>query len=263
MKEDEIKITEDVVIPGPRPVVYIKSEKILVFADAHLGFEEEMAKHGLFLPRVQKKKLLDLLNNIFNELYVKEIVVAGDIKHQFGQLGRIEARELREVFDYLIKHVERMIIVRGNHDNFLPLITKRYENIRLVDDYYMVKDIMIIHGHKKLVLPKEKQVRLVIMGHEHPSLGLRDKLGYLIKYPCFLRVPLKEPGNIEVLILPATGVYQTGTSITLDPNAYLSPVVREKAILEEAKPIVFDEELGLLEFPELRILFSSLDEMIT
>lgn len=262
MEEDKIKIIENVVIPGPKPIVYIESEKILVFADAHLGFEEEMAKHGLFLPRVQKKKLLDLLNNIFNELCVKEIIVAGDIKHQFGQLGRIEARELREVFDYLIKHVEKIIIVRGNHDNFLPLITRRYENIRLVDDYHIIRDIMIIHGHKKLVLPKEKQIRLIIMGHEHPSLGLRDKLGYLIKYPCFLRVPLKEPSDIEVLVLPATGVYQTGTSITLDPNAYLSPVIRENAVLEEAKPIVFDEELGLLEFPELRILFNSLDEMI-
>lgn len=254
-----------VVIPGPYPVLYLEKRRTLIFADAHLGFEEEMARHGLFLPRVQKRKLIELLDKVLDELKVNKIVIAGDVKHQFGQLGRIEARELHELFNHLTTRVEEVIIVRGNHDNFLPLITRKYENVKLVDDYYIVDKIMIIHGHKELTLTQdqEAEIELIVMGHEHPSLGLRDRLGYLIKYPCFLKVPLRSREGVEVLVLPATGVYQTGTTITLERASYLSPIIREEVVLEKAKPIVFDEELGLLEFPELESLFRSLDEMIT
>ncbi len=261
MVEGYTRINDKVVIPGPLPLLYIEHKRILVFADAHLGFEEEMAKHGLFLPRVQKKNLIKTLSNALTELKVSEIVVAGDIKHQFGQLGRIEARELRELFDFLKDKIDRLVIVRGNHDNFLPLVTKKYDYIHLVEDYYLIEDILVVHGHKKLSLPENKDIRLIVMGHEHPSLGLRDKLGYLIKYPCFLRAPLRYQ-SIEVIVLPAIGVYQTGTTITLDESSYLSPIIREEVVLEEAKPIVFDEELGVLEFPELKVLFESFNEML-
>ncbi len=261
MVEGYTRINDKVAIPGPLPVLYIEHRRTLIFADAHLGFEEEMAKHGLFLPRVQKKNLIKILDNILTELNVSEIVVAGDIKHQFGQLGRIEARELRELFDSLKDKIDRLVIVRGNHDNFLPLVTRKYDFVHLVDDYYLIEDILIVHGHKKLSLPEDKNIRLVVMGHEHPSLGLRDKLGYLIKYPCFLRAPLRYQG-VEAIVLPAIGVYQTGTTITLDRSSYLSPIIKEDVLLEEAKPIVFDEELGVLEFPELKTLFKSFNEML-
>ncbi len=251
-----------VVIPGPFPVVYLRGSRTLVFADAHLGFEEEMASHGLFLPRIQKKKLLEVLEGVFGLVDVEQVIVAGDIKHQFGQLGRVERRELYEVFDYLSKRVVKVIVVRGNHDNYLPLVLRKYENIELVEDYVGLNDILVLHGHKD-TLPKDiGRYRLIVMGHEHPSLGLRDKLGYLIKYPCFLYGKLKDT-TTGVLVLPAVGAYQTGTSVSLEPSAYLSPIMRNRVLLEESKPIVYDSELGLLEFPKLGTLFEVLNETVT
>ncbi len=257
-----MEILPGVVIPGSFPLVYLRESKVLVFADAHLGFEEEMASHGLFLPRIQKKKLLEILESVLSIVDVEWVVVAGDIKHQFGQLGRIERKELSEVLNFLSQHVSRVTIVRGNHDNYLPLVLRRYENVKLVEDYTVIDDILVLHGHKDVLPENIDQYKLVVMGHEHPSLGLRDKLGYLIKYPCFLYTKLRNSGT-RVLVLPATGAYQTGTTVGLEPSAYLSPIMRNRVVLEESKPIVYDSELGLLEFPKLETLFEVLSETVT
>ena len=259
---EELEVVPGVLIPGPFPVVYIRNSKTLVFADAHLGFEEEMASHGLFLPRIQKKKLLEILEKVFSIVDIEQIVIAGDLKHQFGQLGRIERRELFDVLDFLSQRVSRVTIVRGNHDNYLPLVLRRYSNVNLIEDYVVVEDILILHGHRDVLPEDTSSYKLIIMGHEHPSLGLRDKLGYLIKYPCFLHTRLKDT-NTSLLILPAIGAYQTGTSISLEPSAYLSPIMRNKVVLGESKPIVYDSELGLLEFPKLETLFEVLNETVT
>jgi len=259
---ESLEIMPGIVIPGPFPVVYLRRSKTLIFADAHLGFEEEMAGHGLFLPRIQKKKLLEILENVLSIVDVEWVIVAGDVKHQFSQLGRIERRELSEVLDFLSQRVSKVTIIRGNHDNYLPLILRGYENVKLVEDYTVIDEVLVLHGHKD-VLPEDiGQYKLVVMGHEHPSLGLRDKLGYLIKYPCFLYTRLKDT-NTKVLVLPATGAYQTGTTVSLEPSAYLSPIMRSRVALEESKPIVYDSELGLLEFPKLGMLFEILSETVT
>ncbi len=259
---ESLEIMPGIVIPGPFPVVYLRMSKTLIFADAHLGFEEEMASHGLFLPRIQKKKILGILENVLNTVDVEWIIVAGDIKHQFGRLGRIERRELSEVLEFLSQRVPKITIVRGNHDNYLPLVLRKYKDVELVENHTMVGDVLILHGHKDVLPENINQYKLVIMGHEHPSLGLRDKLGYLIKYPCFLYTKLRN-SNTRILVLPAIGAYQTGTTVSLESSAYLSPIMRSKVILEESKPIVYDSELGLLEFPKLGTLFEVLSETVT
>ena len=262
MGSETLELMPGIMIPGPFPVVYLKNSRALVFADAHLGFEEEMAAHGLFLPRIQKKKLLEVLETVLGTVDVEWIVIAGDIKHQFGQLGRVERRELFDVLDFLSSRVNRVTIVRGNHDNYLPLVLRRYSNVELVEDYLVVgEEVLVLHGHKDVLPSNTGNYKLIIMGHEHPSLGLRDKLGYLIKYPCFLYTQLKN-SETKLLVLPAIGAYQTGTSVSLEPSAYLSPIMRNKVLLNESKPIVYDSELGLLEFPKLETLFNVLSETV-
>lgn len=262
MGSESLEILPGIVIPGPFPVLYLRNSKTLVFADAHLGFEEEMASHGLFLPRIQKRKLLEILENVLSIIDVEHVIIAGDIKHQFSQLGRLERKEISEVLDFLLQHVLFVKIVRGNHDNYLPLILRNYDNIELVEEYAIVDDVLILHGHKDVIPGNINQYKLIVMGHEHPSLGLRDKLGYLIKYPCFLYTRLRD-SSTRVLVLPAIGAYQTGTTVSSEPSSYLSPIMRNRVMLEESKPIVYDSELGLLEFPKLEALLEVLSETVT
>jgi len=58
----------------------------------------------------------------------------------------------------------------------------------------------------------------------------------------------------KVIVLPASGVYQSGTSITLDKSNYLSPIIKRYVDLENAKPYIIDEDLGVIELPELKAI---------
>ena len=99
-----------------------------------------------------------------------------------------------------------------------------------------------------------------MMGHEHPSIKLRDKLGFYVKMQSFIVAPMKN-ANTYVIVLPALGQYQTGSSITLNPNSYLSPILKEDVILEEIEPYVIVENLGVLSFPKIGLLSDLLEEV--
>ncbi len=245
-----MEVVEGIEIISELPVLYIRKYKALVLADTHIGFEEEMADRGIFIPRFQLRKLLDILSLSLATTNVDEVIIAGDFKHRFSGLGKIERKELSIVLEYLLSKVDRVIVVRGNHDNYLPLLQKKF-NFIITNEYILGDEYLIIHGHK---LPQTKgNWRYLIMGHEHPSISLRDSLGTIGKFSCFLVGPLS---NGKTLItLPAVGAYQTGSKVTLDKDTYLSPVIRELAIIERLRPIIIDEEAGLLELPALSDLW--------
>ena len=227
--------------------LYALPQKILVYkdyaivADLHLGFEEEMAKKGIFLPPAQLKRALDVLKVI--KKVARKVVIAGDLKHQFSRLGKREEEDVKKFLDIVEKYKLNLILVRGNHDTFIRhLLEERGFD---VVDRLDLGDVSVIHGHKDVELND-----ITIIGHEHPSISLRDSVGTTIKFPCFLKVPVNEK---IVIVLPAIGIYQSGTSVSLNKEAYLSPILK-RANLDEAVPYITDEEVGVVEFPPLREL---------
>ncbi|MEM2040111.1 MAG: phosphoesterase, partial [Zestosphaera sp.] len=91
----------------------------------------------------------------------------------------------------------------------------------------------------------------LILGHEHPSITLRDSVGRLGKFSCFLVGEISNLNKVFVT-LPATGAYQTGSRITLDKETYISPILRENASIPNIKPVIVDEEIGVFELPQLK-----------
>ncbi|RLG88126.1 MAG: phosphoesterase [Thermoprotei archaeon] len=231
-------------------MIFLRNAKALIFADSHLGFEEDMSSKGIFIPRAQLSKLLTMLEEALNNVMPEVLIIAGDVKHIFNRLGRIERLELEQLFAFIKKHdISRTILVRGNHDNFLKLIVKKY-NIEVVDQL-LIEDVLIVHGHKEIEY-NSKEFKIVIMGHEHPSIVLRNSIGPLVKIPCFLLIPTIH--GISLVVLPASGIYQSGTAVTLARESYLSPIIRNSAILEEAKPIALIEKEGPIELPSLKLI---------
>ncbi len=247
-----MELISGVSVVNSTPVLYIKQLNAVVFADSHLGFEEEMAKHGLNLPRYQLRKLLNILNQVFNVIKPKRIIIAGDVKHCFNELSRQERIELRELFTYLTSLTSEIIIVKGNHDSYLPLITRRY-GIEIIKDYLLENGYLITHGHKEVDV-NNIDFKVMIMGHEHPSISLRDELGYTVKFSCYLVAPLIQDPSRKVIVLPASGIYQSGTNVTLDRLSYLSPITKGHVDLENSKPFIVDEDLGVIELPELKVI---------
>ncbi|MEM2221337.1 MAG: metallophosphoesterase [Ignisphaera sp.] len=228
------------------PAVYLEKFRAIAIADIHLGFEEYMAEKGIYLPRMQLRKVLEYIERCLNTVKADTLIIVGDVKHLFDRLGRKESRDLGEFFTYTTKRFSKVALIRGNHDTFVYSISKRY-GIE-VHEKLKIEDILLIHGHKDV--SEEKDIELLIMAHEHPSISLRDPVTtYSTKFPCYLLTPLKN--GIKAMVLPAAGLYQSGTPVTTSPEGYLSPILKNRALLADAKPYAIVENDGVYELPKL------------
>lgn len=156
-------------------------KRILVIADLHIGFEEALNKEGVLVPRFHYKDIIQKLENVFKKISnVKKIILNGDLKHEFGRISHQEWKELSALFEFLKTKCKELIVIKGNHDTILEPIAMKKEII-LVQEY-REKDLLIIHGDK---IP-EKIENVIIIGHEHPAISLRDK-AKIEKFKCFLK----------------------------------------------------------------------------
>lgn len=248
------------VIPGS-PLIYLKDIDAIVLSDLHLGFEEAAARGldysygrktrsvGMFLPRIQLKRIIDILTNVFEIIKPKKLIINGDLKHAFDQLLKQESREIASLLDFIINNnIYEIVIIRGNHDNYLPIVLKKY-GVNLYTRYEYVTSnyrLLITHGHLELDL---LEYNFVIIGHEHPSI----KCFGLIKTPVFIKIPFDK--NKYIICIPAIGPYHPGTSISVEREKYLSPIIRHYGDLSRARVITWIE-LSLLYPVETRDIYS-------
>ncbi len=210
-------------------MLYIEEYETGVIADLHLGYEEVMATKGIFLPKIQKRHILSILDKIFESYEPKKLIINGDFKHEFSKNMRQEWNEIEYVLDYLLERTN-LVVVRGNHDNFLSGILRK-RGISMGNSHEIGKYIFV-HGHNNLEIDK---TRVTIIGHEHPSVSIRDKIAATIKIPCFLHSP-------DIVVIPAMSIYASGTDIT--KNDYISPILRRNP--RDFKIIGIDEKVGII-----------------
>ncbi len=205
-----IKITKDF-------AVFIPNKKIAIVADLHIGYEGVLRREGAMIPSYQKEILIERLERIISRYKPKLLIVNGDFKHEFGKNLRQEWNEAGEILNFLSKKT-KVLLIRGNHDNFLKTIASKY-NVPVLEEFE-INGIKIVHGHK------EAKGKRIIMGHEHPSLHLRDKVGALVKLPCFMV-------SKKIIVIPALSPLATGTDISSATNEdYLSPILQKENIDE-------------------------------
>ncbi|MDK2372240.1 MAG: metallophosphoesterase [Candidatus Korarchaeota archaeon] len=221
----------------------------LVVADLHLGYEDALREKGVELPYEQYPWIKGEILRYISERDPETVVLNGDIKHEFGGALSQEWREVLDLIRSLREEGVRIEVVRGNHDNYLIPILLR-EGIEIRDPYLILGNIMYFHGHKELLAIPEG-VDLIVMGHEHPAISLRDDLGGGHKLKVFLR------GNYmgaEVLVLPALSPLAPGTDILrVGSNGLLSPLLR-RVNLDNFIVYIVDEEVGVEELGPLGVV---------
>lgn len=184
--------------------LYLKKYKILVVGDIHLGYEESLKERGVLVPRIQFKDIYDKLKDILDSRNIKAIVVIGDLKHEFGRSRFSERKDVLEIINLFLEKNRKLILIKGNHDVVLPyIISKR--NIDLVD-YFKIDDIILCHGDKLVDVSKSK---IIIIGHEHPAVGIREKAKYE-KFKCFLRGKYKKK---DLIVLPSFNLLTVGVDV--------------------------------------------------
>ncbi|QKQ99374.1 metallophosphoesterase [Metallosphaera tengchongensis] len=243
-----VNIINGLEVEGDLPVLYSRGLDSVILSDVHIGYEEEMASKGIFLPRIQKKRFITIYKKAIEIFHTNKIIINGDMKHRFNALGRQEKEDLSDIFKDLRESGLSVKLVKGNHDNYISLVAEKFDNVDLLDQIE-ANNLYIFHGHREVEV---KENVVYVIGHEHPRLSLRDKLGFAKKFPCFLLAPLGQ--NSFAVVLPALGIYQSGNDVSLAHSGYMSPIMKKHAVLEKTKPYVIVENEGIMEFPELGLL---------
>lgn len=231
------------------PALYVQGLDAVVISDLHLGMESLMVDAGTFIPRTQLNQVKEDLEAIVAAVKPEKLIVCGDLKHEFSETTYGEREEVREFVDFLSELVEEILLVKGNHDNYLIYPVKEYDNVQL-EDYFVLDDILFLHGHEIFSDLKTIDTDYVLMGHEHPTLALQDKIGVTEKVHCFLYGEMSDGRNL--VVLPAFSNFAEGTPMNRIKNTdpeILSPVLRNQIDVQEMKAIAVDREAGVFEFP--------------
>ena len=235
---DEIEVFKGVYATSDL-CLHLPDEGTVVVADLHIGYESALEAEGIHIPRIQTKAVKESLGRIMEKYEPDRLVLLGDLKHEFSRNLGQEMRDVREVLDSVSGQVE-VIIVKGNHDNYIENIVSRIQVPVLPQ--YRAAGLTFVHGHQPCA------DRPLVMGHEHPSVKIVDRVGAYLKMPCF--VHLREEG---IVVLPAFSPLASGTDLTgATRSEYLSPIMKNIDVRQGE--VLACSDIGLLPLGRLASL---------
>lgn len=173
-------------------------KRILAVGDLHLGYEEALNRDGYFVARQLYKDVIKYFDEVFVKIgKVDEIVLLGDVKHEFGRIINQEWEEIINLWGYLKDKCDKIIIVKGNHDKIIgPLADKK--NIEVLD-FYIWGDLIFMHGDRSFSQAFDKKIRGWVVGHGHPAIKITDGTK-VEKYKCFLVGKFK---GKDIVVVPS------------------------------------------------------------
>jgi putative SbcD/Mre11-related phosphoesterase len=165
----------------PWPAMLVEAEERLLLAtDFHLGIEYELAKMGINIP-YQTDRFLGELLALVREHRPDRLLLLGDIKHGVPITSFQEKREIPRFLAALQEEVEKIDLIRGNHDaNIQNLVPEEIEihpskGLILGEEF----KVAALHGHA-WPYPRLLEADLIVMGHNHPAVQLNTPLGVRI-----------------------------------------------------------------------------------
>lgn len=227
--------------------LYFKKAGILAFSDFHFGYEEMLNARGVFVPRHQFVDIKGRLKNIFSNLEKKKyklnkIIITGDLRHEFGFVSRQEMNDISEILQFMKKYCKTIIVVRGNHETMAGFIGNR---TNLIDEFFE-NGILFLHGDVTPETAKYKDVKTIVIGHEHPAIKLTDKVT-TERAKIFLKGKWKRK---TLLVLPAFNPLTEGTDVS--GGKLLSPFLQQD--LSDFEIYAVPEENNAMYFGTLKKL---------
>jgi uncharacterized protein len=167
---------------GDGPALVVGGEKrYLVIADLHFGIEADLATRGLHF-RSRSQDRLERLLAIMDQADPDGLILLGDVKHSIPSITRQEYYELPRILNILREQIP-LLVFPGNHDIGID----RY----LAPDEICPKEGAVIDGigylHGHMYPSPALGGHLIIVGHHHPFLTLRDDVGCALQTPAYLR----------------------------------------------------------------------------
>ncbi|MGC8600049.1 MAG: metallophosphoesterase [Nitrososphaeria archaeon] len=238
-----------------RRAVYFEELDLVAISDLQLGEETYLAEEAkLYLPQVQLSIILEEIRFIKDVTKAKRILINGDLKHEFKTATYQEWNEVKKLSEELKKLFSEIIVIRGNHDNFLLTISNKI-GLNVIEEH-REKGYLFLHGHR---LPDDYNgVQTVVIGHEQPAVVLKS--GYdRVKVHVILYG--KDKLGHKFICLPAFSPIASGVEVNITPKEeLLSPFFHSTVDIDELKAIAVDPSAGAFRLPKVKLLRSFLTE---
>lgn len=242
--------------------VYVERGDALVLADLHVGRGEGS---DVEFPLGEASDLSERLSALVDAFAPSEVVVAGDVLHQFARVSDRVDRSLSDLVAVCRDAGARPVLVRGNHDTQLASVW----NGTIHDAYEIDLDeagdeasaphtdessylpatasgpVVVRHGHEAPPADEADRAGLYVIGHDHPTVEIQGGR----RRPCYLYVPDAVRGT-PALVLPAFNRLPAGVTVGgMSGDDFQSPFVTAANPL---RPVVWDPETDeRLSFPPL------------
>lgn len=227
----------------PEPVQFVTGEaaallngEALVVGELHIGYETELYHSGVFL-RSNTGAMLKRLKDLIKETGAKKLFIIGDLKHNYLDISWQERREVPKFLEELAGATE-VHVIPGNHDGLIKELIP--SGVKLHGQSgYKYKQFYLTHGH---AWPGASvcQAETLVMGHLHPAVEFRDKLGFRSVEYCWLRGQAsvkalaerykkdrKQVKLKQVIIVPPFNNLTGGMPVNRDvPEKEISPITR-------------------------------------
>ncbi|NYB52306.1 MAG: metallophosphoesterase [Methanobacteriaceae archaeon] len=197
----------------------LEIDDYLVISDLHLGYEEALNYQGIMIPKFQYPKIIKRMEEIHLRSDCAKIIINGDLKHEFGKINRQEWKETIKFIDYLKERFQEIILIKGNHDPLTPIIAAKTD----LDVYpnFSTGNFMVMHGDQIPEKWDEIKEETIVIGHEHPSVGIRSG-ERMEKIKCFLAGYFRDK---KIIVMPSFNFISEGSDILHEK--VLSPFLKE------------------------------------
>jgi metallophosphoesterase superfamily enzyme len=173
-------------LPGGPALVVENTMRVLVIADLHIGIESDLDVHGVHIPS-QGRGRLDRVMACIGEGRPDLVLLLGDVKHSVPLTSRQEYRELPALLQE-IRSRAPLRVVPGNHDGGIERFLQDGELLPMRGA--LVDGVGYLHGH---TYPDPALLgHLLVIGHHHPMVALRDEVGCALRDRAYLLASVDE-----------------------------------------------------------------------
>lgn len=218
--------------------LYDTKDNILILGDLHIGSDEHLSQSGAFSPVIGLTEIKESIEYILSQVKPTKIILLGDLAVSFKPLTYIETSEIRKVLEFLKKHCENIILIKGNHDMFIEKLISSMK-IPFVEKHEE-EDYACVHGDK--IIPTKKKT--IIIGHEHPAIAITNDIR-TEKFKCFIKTTFEDK---KLFVLPSVNKLHIGTNILNEK--LLSPYLTENTMSNAS--IFVLENNAILPFGKLK-----------
>ncbi|MDR3405205.1 MAG: metallophosphoesterase family protein [Chthoniobacter sp.] len=202
--------------------VWLEEWRTLAVADLHLGYAWAHRAEGQLLPVDTGEDSTERLLKLIERYRPEEVVLLGDIVHRAVDVPALHT-ELRWLA-LTVGERARLRLIGGNHDRELAATLATAGIVLEIDDSASVGPHLLLHGDEGDESAAESRLSeqaamggRVILGHEHPAIGLSDGVASHVKCPCFVT-------GANFLILPAFSRWAAGSDV--HTYRFMSPYAR-------------------------------------